>query len=206
MFLLLNGPPGVGKDTLFKQIGESTYLPNDFHRIAFADILKSAVHVFFGLDPNPAAFEAVKDTPLPEFGGLTPRQVYIDFAETYIRPKYGVDFFAKGAANKIKKHGLKHSLIVFTDLGFYEEGAYLRQEFPDVEMCVVQMYREGCSFKTDSRGYVSIPDRPLFKLHNNSSPRQMYTTLNKLVGGHKAQLEAKLDVPAFADPVEFSLS
>jgi len=102
--LLLNGPPGSGKDHAARVIRDRY-----FGRVAitkFAKVLKERTHALYGLgetDPVEGTFkpyahdeyENVKDTPLDEFLGLTPRQAYIGVSERYFKPMHGEQVFGK---------------------------------------------------------------------------------------------------------------
>lgn len=87
-FLLINGPARSGKDTLAAILANR---PQTEGRILhFAKALKDATHAAYGLF-NIAYdfFEAKKDSPLPEFFGLTPRQAYIAHSEDYFKKLHG---------------------------------------------------------------------------------------------------------------------
>ncbi len=81
--ILVNGPPRSGKDTIGQLLCQRLPLVLD----KFARKLKEAAHALYGMPELPHDhFEACKDTPLEQFFGKSPRQVYIAVSETYFKP------------------------------------------------------------------------------------------------------------------------
>lgn len=153
--IVLNGPPRCGKDTL------SGMLAAEFGAVElkFAAILKRMVHQAFGLHDVPVDhFEAVKDQPQDTFFGRTPREAYIAFSETFIKPLYGQKFFGTELARQIAGSGAER--FVVSDGGFPAEMEPL-YEVARVEL--VHVKRPGCDFSNDSRDWLPHPD---LELHN----------------------------------------
>ena len=148
--IVLNGPPRCGKDTL------SGMLAAEFGvvELKFAAILKRMVHQAFGLHDVPVDhFEAVKDQPQDVFFGKTPREVYIAFSETFIKPLYGPKFFGTELARQIASSNAER--FVVSDGGFPAEMKPL-YEVARVEL--VHVKRPGCDFSNDSRGWLPDPN------------------------------------------------
>jgi len=144
---LLNGPPRSGKDT----IARNMEVPN----LKFAGPLKDAVHKAFDLDVPADFFERRKDIPCPEFYGKTPRQVYIAFSESFVKPLFGPDYFGKVMVGEMLPYK-KHPFVVISDVGFAPEVARLIERFAD---CVlVRVHRKNTSFANDSRQYLKVAD------------------------------------------------
>lgn len=160
----VNGPPRSGKDTVGAMIAEMFGGRVD----KFARILKERTHALYNLvdgDGRPLPhdhFEYMKDSPLPEFLGLTPRQAYINVSETYFKPIHGDVIFATLLANdwesKFEFGGMPVGNFIITDSGFMGEAQEMMRRFPDADVTVLQLVREGTSFKGDSRGYISLVD------------------------------------------------
>lgn len=75
--IVINGPRGVGKTTAADAIkGER----GDIIVLSVMTPFKQRVLVELGLDPAAYfdVFEMLKDSPFPELGGRTPRQIYIE--------------------------------------------------------------------------------------------------------------------------------
>lgn len=160
--ILFNGPKRVGKDTatdvalrLCHDLGIPVY------SLKVAEPLKSAFHVLHGFDGVPADFfEKVKDQPVPELGGMKPRDGYIDLSENYVKPKYGDDHFGKVAVTRIKR--LAEGVVVISDCGFDAEVAHISAAFGEENVHLIRLYRPDHDFEPwvegkggDSRGYVS---------------------------------------------------
>lgn len=156
-YLLLNGPAGVGKDTLgamAKESLNSSGYPVKLDK--FSAPLKSAVAAFLGL--SPAEFEYYFETPEKEkpqtrFCGVTPRQALINFSEDYAKPTFGEAVFAKACLERNKNF---EGIVIITDCGFTIEAntifdAMGRNAF------LVCLEREGLTFEGDSREYVARP-------------------------------------------------
>lgn len=172
--LLINGPPGSGKDFAFtelrRQMGihykrwRGRYVPV---RYAFADILKSMTHGAYGLDSDPQAYEGRKDLQLEEFHGKTPRECYIAMSETYVKPLHGNSFFGRLWSRQVRDYVKGHEMmntggeydseafVVATDCGFATEVNLILEEFDPADVMLVELEREGKFFDHDSRSYIA---------------------------------------------------
>lgn len=156
--ILFNGPPRSGKDTastmardhlLQKQAGVYLY--------RFAEPLKDAVHALFGFTGvDTEHFNALKGEMLDEFFGMTPREAYIWMSEEVAKPKFGQDFFVKIAIRHMQEYA-DHNIFVVSDCGFQVEADELIKAFGGDNVWVLQLWRTGCDFKKDSRGYITHP-------------------------------------------------
>lgn len=146
--ILLNGPPGCGKDTAADLIAK------DFGaiKLEFKDSLHREVCAHFGL--NYAEWirdyddRELKETPRADLGGRTPRQAMIYVSEELLKPKFGDACFALRTLDRMRRDALH----VVSDCGFQSEvDTMVRSDF---DVLVIKMRREGCSFAGDSRDYV----------------------------------------------------
>jgi len=87
-------------------------------------------------------------------------------SEDMIKPALGKRFFGESAAQSVKDDqdsdifklsGYNH-VHVFSDSGFESEVEPLF-ELPDTEVYLIQLFRDGCTFKGDSRDYLKYNDR-----------------------------------------------
>lgn len=167
--ILLNGPPGAGKDTAAEFICEQ-FCFNSNH-IKFSQYLKSAVHALFGFkNVNHDHFEARKNDPVDELGGKTPRQEYIAMAEDFVKQRYSETFFAENVARVImldQEHESEEQIYVISDLGFQKELDYFLSLFDEEDLIVFRLHREGKDFSKDSREYVKY-DKAI-DIQNNGS-------------------------------------
>lgn len=180
--VVLNGPPGCGKDTIANRIvAEDQLLPiniTPFVKHQFKDALyeHTAKHFEIGLDEFIlyASDRSLKDsTSLAGLGGRTPRQALIHVSEDIYKPRYGDDYFGKVEARRVREH--KRYLggiinVIYPDGGFGPEIPPIESEFDYV--LIIRLHRDGFDFKGDSRNYLELPDT------------ETRTTVNEyLVGG-----------------------
>lgn len=166
--LILNGPPRSGKDT-FAKLLQIKY-PNRFSHLKFSYPLKKAVHSGLGIGlfqfADTERYDAEKDESIPDFFGKKPRDVYIAFSEDYLKPIFGKDIFGKVWLRMYQQHhnGFRDTVVVISDCGFREELDPLLGHFAVGELMLINLYRENCDFKNDSRGYIDITqDTPHFR-------------------------------------------
>lgn len=157
--VILNGPPGCGKDTLAEAIGKYNFIHRSFKKQLY---IETARH--FGVELEAFIAEATdrKRKEMPWFPlyqytpqgnlerTLTPREALIYVSEELIKPTEGKDFFGKAAAEACLKDNVRWA--VFSDGGFEEEIEPLVEAFGQV--VVVRLHREGYTFEGDSRRYL----------------------------------------------------
>lgn len=168
--MLLNGPPGSGKDYLVQTMLMKTghTLPSLIH-LKFADFLKRAVLRLYGImgSIHYSHYEGIKDKPLPEFLDKTFRELLIKLSEGFYKPVYGKTFFGEIIGRKIVN---LDSNVIVSDLGFREELHGMLDFVPVEDVCIVQLAREGKTFKGDSRKYVRYNGIKTIKVVNDGSP------------------------------------
>lgn len=155
--VILNGPPGCGKDTIagvltgfgFKQAEMKRELYVQTARIFDVDV--EELH-------RRATDRELKEQPW--LGKLSPRDMLIHASEEIIKPCHGKDFFGLAAAKHLSNEATfsfgRPFRAVFSDGGFREEIAPLVEKFDSV--LIVRLHREGYTFKGDSRSYlVDVP-------------------------------------------------
>ena len=117
--VLISGPPRAGKSRagacLAERLGADHF--------ALSDLLKRLTHEHFGLYPVPAThhFEESKDQPREEFGGLTPREAYIMYSETVLKPRLGNDHLGQCGRQRVAKNRGLMAVTVVSGVGFMEE-------------------------------------------------------------------------------------
>src|ERR1700693_991262 len=117
IFVLLNGPPRSGKDTVADYL--TTVLGNSV-KISLAASLKNMVHRAYGLTDVPYNhYENTKDEPNEDFLGITPRQAYRAFSETYMKPLHGNRIWAKILLLYIEE--MSYDIYIISDVGFEDE-------------------------------------------------------------------------------------
>ena len=159
--ILLNGAPFSGKDTLAARL--IAEIPNSEYVM-----FKQPLYERFAKRHNlPIArvkeiCEGVgKDQPNKLIGGLVPRAELIDISENEIKVEHGPDGVAKIVVQNIKAiPDYQNKTIVFPDSGFPNELVYLQAAFPDAEIFLARIMRDGCNFtkQKDSRSYLPYPN------------------------------------------------
>lgn len=166
-YIILNGPPKSGKDTIGQQLHFQLRPHYSVIRRKLAEPIKRAVAAFTGLTPVEADhyFEnpVVKDAPSKRFFGTTPRQVLISFSEDWVKPNYGKTAFGEIMLESTKDH---NGVVVITDCGFEEEISV----FDPTEAVVIRLHRDGCSFANDSRNFVYPEGFLSFDVDNDREP------------------------------------
>lgn len=163
-FVLLNGPPRCGKDTLAR--GLVPYIR--FKHFKFAGPMKSALAAL--LEVTPTWIEDNKETKIPEFNARTVRQLLIDMSESYLKEEYGEDILGKIAWLRTKRSPA--SLFISSDTGFRSEAERVISNAGKKNCIVIRIHRPGCTFDGDSRSYLPDGLARTFDLHNNVSREQ----------------------------------
>lgn len=173
---ILNGPAGIGKDTLANMTG--------LHRLEFKTGLYQSAGKLFDIEPDHLrSLNESRDTKevkvwewripgtsLP-IGGMSPREVLIHTSEFVVKPLLGRNYFGQLAAKAALSVGAQW--CVFSDGGFKEEAEALINA--GIKPVIIRLHCEGMTFEGDSRGYLNdIPgacfhdvDCPRGKVHNS---------------------------------------
>jgi len=177
--LLLNGPPGCGKDTIAKML--LGLVPGALHR-KFSSEVKRRTHKLMGFDVPDDWFEKFKDEPSNAFEGVSPRAAYIQFSEAFAKPLWGPSIFGTWALKNLLETTDKHTpLVVFSDSGFREEALVLWEEYGK-EVIRTTIWRDGCSFDKDSRSYWNAPQEMAeLSIFNNGTFEELHDILKRVV-------------------------
>ena len=156
--IILNGPPGVGKDTIANELDRQH---GAFH-IRVKDELYSDAYQIFQKHGRLSFEEFLglmndrdkKEKPSAELSGFSPRQALILTSEEVYKRIYGNDYYGELAANIAKKYisiTSEQANVVFSDGGFIEEVKAIAKKSPTL---LVRLHRDGFLFDGDSRSYV----------------------------------------------------
>ncbi|CCI88872.2 hypothetical protein BN109_033 [Yersinia phage phi80-18] len=169
--ILLNGPPGCGKDTISNGLwGASTIAGKQFKQMEIKRELFQQVFKYFHLDLEEQRdfyelynSRETKELPCGRLDDLSPRGAMIYVSEEVCKPEYGNNFFGKEAAHRLLEHwrsGAK--LAVFSDGGFREEV----QELAKVaNLFVVRLHGRG-DWGNDSRSYLDTTGLDVWAEHD----------------------------------------
>lgn len=147
--ILLNGPPGVGKDTLaavIEAMGQGTQVSFKEHLIAIALVVSGVTRDDWDAYVGD---RVLKETPSSTFAGLSPRQFLIKVSEEWVKPLYDDKYFGHRLAEKLS-HVPGDAVV--SDSGFASEVQPLVDAGYDVH--IVRLHRFDYDFDGDSRGYL----------------------------------------------------
>lgn len=152
--IILNGPPGCGKDTLQLAMFHRYGIERQSMKAPMFDIAKAML--------GPVDFErfmkdyedrSQKEKPQDYLQGESPRTFMIWISEHVIKPKFGKQHFGKLASDSLQS---ERNTAVFSDGGFPDEVRRLVADGYKVKL--VRLHRDGFDFGGDSRNYIHIPD------------------------------------------------
>lgn len=175
--LLLNGPPGSGKDTL----ADLLVLKNSkTYKRRFKDSLMSIAAPLYSMSVDELEkinnSREMKEIELDEFSRkgkkYSCRQALIHTSEVVVKPNFGKDYFGVMSARSIKEEGF----YPFSDSGFWDEVEPLISKFGRENILICRLERAGHNFGGDSRDYLPVND---FLIQNNGSIESTYNTLSK---------------------------
>ena len=186
--VILNGPPGCGKDTLGKQVVRMIDGGRRMRCVQqeFKEALREATCKFFNLGLSEYVRHLFDDRKLKEipheiFLGMSPRKALQHVSESVIKPQHGRHFFGLMALREVMES--KINLHVFTDGGFQEEADMLMKE---CKVLVVQLRKDGTSFEGDTRsyvdGHVTIP-MVVTEGHISENAAELYMIINQFIKG-----------------------
>lgn len=150
MIIFINGPPGSGKTTAASFL--STRLINcaEFESsMCLRSALRWLLAIPFESDPfSPQN----KDQPMQELNGISPRTAMIALAEDYMKPVFGKAIFGEVMARQMSKAIWSHAIV--SGIGFDIEAYTIIQAFKGRQLECLSLFRDGCTFKGDSRNYL----------------------------------------------------
>lgn len=194
--ILFNAPPRAGKDTA------SAALSNDLclitHRIMkFTEPVKDLTHQRLGLNVPHWHYEELKDTPLPEFNGKTPRASYIE-TSARLRVEYGNDAVAQMFAARLRE--MPEDLLISPDVGYDFEGKAVTDIVGANRTILFRLHREGHTFENDCRNWITLPGVETWDLSNQEGCLQSFTDeLLAISRDFLSRIEADLDAEPAAE-------
>ena len=148
MIILLNGPPGCGKDTIAKiikkYIGSIDYKLSKPLKDAFKGLFQIEGTIYHILVESDA-----KDSPLYHDNPITPREVLIALSEEFIKPMFGDAFFGDIAVQAMHQLASKHKTI--SDCGFNAEVTPIAEAFGYDKVKAILIERPGCEWDSRER-------------------------------------------------------
>ena len=122
LLVLISGPPRSGKNRTGEYLSELLGAEFSDH-FALSDALKRMAHAHYGLGEETGVFhfEDRKDEPCSEFGGLTPRDAYIQYSENVLKPKFGRSHLGEIALRRVESNRDEGRTTMLSGVGFLDE-------------------------------------------------------------------------------------
>jgi len=198
--IIFNGPPGSGKDEACHFLKTNYgYKHLEIKQQLFVDTVE-----YYGVDldwfMSNYNTRLEKERARPELGGISKREALIHVSENIMKPKYGKDYYGYKTAEAMDCV----SRYCLSDGGFVEEVLPIINNVGQDNICIVQLYRNGCSFSSDSRNYIygnlverfgfpwyidqkslcqtepQIPIR-MYEIHNEASVSDFHQIIRKIL-------------------------
>lgn len=184
--IAINGAPRSGKDSLATNIVLETRVQSGSRLnaavYAAAQPIDDALDAFFDDFLNePFAMltlqREVKDSPCikvdPALNDVSPRQLRIGFAESFVKPILGKKTFGILLAHRILTSAPVNGIAVISDTGFQAEFdavcEVIKAQRPDTKIHLVHLTREGCNYNNDSREPVKPNEHcDMYHRHENN--------------------------------------
>ena len=150
--IILNGPPGCGKDTIAAYLTGHRYhavkasFKQPMFDIAFSMLGVYRYDEFMDLYND----REQKEKPQVILGGKSPRQFMIWISEDVMKPVFGDHYFGRRMVHEM----YRDLAVVISDGGFPEEVKPLVKAGHEVHIC--RLHRDGFTFAGDSRDYIDL--------------------------------------------------
>ena len=153
--VLLNGPPRCGKDTAALGLQQGLHGKHKIRLHKFAAPLVAGVRGVFGISEArwTYLYATAKEIKTEELGGMSPREAMIWMSEEVMKPKFGNAIFGRIAADQIAE--MPPGVVVVSDCGFCEEIVPMAGLLGWENILILQLFRPGCTFASDSRSYIT---------------------------------------------------
>lgn len=184
--ILVNGPPGSGKDTCVNAIFNYVSIHASYMRpqpMKISEHLKKATHALHNVFQPWNYYDRpenahLKDVPCQEFYGDSPRDAYIAMAD-FAMGRYGDDFFGWPARRSMRQ-AQGSMLFLFSDCGFLPELVPVITLATPARTLLIELHREGKDFSKDSRGYISeefrkqFPQARVQRINNPADDKELF--------------------------------
>jgi hypothetical protein len=154
-FVIFNGPPRVGKDTLSRMLLD--HMDSRIKAPAIEESLskpmRGAMFGLLGLNYSDELYESLKPCMIPSLR-VSGRQHMIDISEKFLKPVYGQDIMARLLLDRV--HDFP-GLVLIRDGGFQIEVDEIIRFAGERNVYIVRVHRNNCDFRNDSREWIHHP-------------------------------------------------
>lgn len=174
--IILNGPPGSGKDTIQEYITTEMNGHHEWFAARVKGVLfKQAVNIAQVSDED--WFDRYNTPGLKEvgwdvLGGLSQREFLIKISEQWVKPVFGKDFYGIKAAEQTLQVVSQGVNVIFSDGGFQEEFDVMSDILGAENILLVHLHREGCDFRNDSRDYIKDHNGWIINIENDGTVKE----------------------------------
>ena len=182
MIILLNGPPGCGKDTAAGFIKKYLDLCREYK---MSMPLKSALRTLLCIEDERwkemLAYGAKDEPLLPK--GVSIRQALIRLSEDYLKPMLGDDIFGHIAVRHLIRMASAANIVI-PDTGFTDEVVPILKEFTAKKIRIIRLSRPGYFYTNDSRSDIDIDRlkmRPYTEMINNKYDLEVFEAQVRVV-------------------------
>jgi hypothetical protein len=189
--ILLNGPPGSGKDTAATIIQDWLSNHDLESQIArFSSPIKRAFAGFIGAPEVDELGESLahardKESPIPILSNHSYREWQIEFSEHFIKTFCGPDTFADILAEEIyhaERSALAGRVWIISDCGFQSEVDRLATHFDPNAIALFRLRRPGHTFANDSRNFVEPKGGFFFsEIPNNAAIEEFKWNIDRMM-------------------------
>lgn len=147
--IAFTGPKGVGKDT-----AATLFYQHGYKKVSFADPLRYAAQVIFGLTAEEMNDRKLKEEPLRRYPYQSPRQILQTLGTDCVRAHYP-EAWVEAAKRRIGNLFVAGHGVIITDLRFENEAQLVRK----IGGLIVSIQREGYGTGDDHVSEAGIPSQ-----------------------------------------------
>lgn len=156
--VLLNGPPGSGKDELAKHVANELGWRHDMFKATLYDLAAKIAGIPYEVMFWLADSRDTKELPNTLFQiygkAVSPRAWLIHTSETIVKPLLGKSYFGDALYDRMVMSYFAPTIV--SDSGFSEEAAALAIKSKNqYNVYCIRIHRPGHTFEGDSRNYLS---------------------------------------------------
>ena len=157
LVVILNAPPGSGKDTLGEMLAAKVGYQTIQNKDALLKVALAASGIHHADWQRRYDDRELKETPWELLGGLTQREFLIRVSEEWMKPTFGDTVFGDRMVPHVQYILDNGDVAVFTDGGFVGETRKYIKSFPG-RVLLLRLHRDGYDFSNDSRDYIMLDD------------------------------------------------
>ena len=187
--IILNGPPGSGKDTIADAMKSERVAHLEVKAKLFSQAIEmSGIRSYHWF---PRYYDRkLKETPWDLLGGLSQREFLIKISEEWVKPIFGKNYYGVVAGKAAENELLYGNNVVFSDGGFQEEFDTIKSIVGDENILLVRLHREGTSWEGDSRGYLKNSDWEV-DIENNGTVEEVVEYIKNEIRWKQEESEKK---------------